>query len=348
MKAFCIRAYRYAQRQLRAMLHSNRYYSWYVVARNRSQAWLAQMNRHYTNESVCIDSAKRKTIIFICNGMIEHGGLADRLRGIVSTYALCKDMEVDFRLLFTSPFPLTDYLLPNLYDWRTDPAEVHFNFQYADRVALEISEESEWQAERQYRYLRRCIERAAKPEVHVCTNAHFSYLRDFHTLFHELFRPAERLEAELAQCQVALGTNYISLSARFIGGLGDFTDTLSCGELPAEHKQRLINSCIEAIKHLHEEHPDQHILVCSDSEHFLRVASSLSYTYTYAGEIHHLDVQATQAGYASYEKTFVDFLLISRATEVCRLDGRWLHSSGFPRMASLIGNRPFRSIPINL
>ena len=53
------------------------------------------------------------------DGKIRHGGLADRLYGILCTYSYCKSCGIDFKLYFVSPFNLSLLLQPNSYDWRT-------------------------------------------------------------------------------------------------------------------------------------------------------------------------------------------------------------------------------------
>ena len=39
--------------------------------------------------------SKDKTVICIYDGKIKNGGLADRLRGIVSVYSICKENKID-------------------------------------------------------------------------------------------------------------------------------------------------------------------------------------------------------------------------------------------------------------
>lgn len=347
MKRLCIRAYRYVQRHIRRMLYSNRYYNWFVFSRRLSKEWKKTIESHYSCNP-CVMVKGKKTVVFLCNGFVEHGGLADRLKGIVSTYAVCKDLGLDFRILFTSPFRLTDYLLPNGYNWQIDEKDVLFDSAVSEVVALEIGEETEWQGRKQYEYLRRHIGKSSASQVHVCTNAHFCYYGDFSALFHELFRPTPRLQSVVTDCISAMAPCYISVSARFIGNLGDFVDTQKADALPQKDRELLLGKCMEQVETLHRLHPECRILVCSDSEKFLNVAETLPYTYIYKGEIRHLDVPADECNYGTFEKTFVDFLLIAGAAEVFRLDTCWTHSSGFPYMASRVGSRPFHSIKFSV
>ena len=73
----------------------------------------------------------------MADGRKSHGGLADRLRGIVSTYEYCLNHRVDFRIHFTSPFNLEDLLLPNEYDWRIGAGEISYNPTFSTPVYID-------------------------------------------------------------------------------------------------------------------------------------------------------------------------------------------------------------------
>lgn len=90
-------------------------------------------------------------------------------------------------------------------------------------------------------------------------------------------------------------------------------------------------------------HPDKRILVNSDSMRFLNEADQLAYTYIVSGTITHIDTECNDAAslYERYEKTILDYLLISNAEHIYRIDGKWLHTSGYPLSASRINDRPF-------
>lgn len=344
---------RFPKRVFRFMLscwqritHANRYYMWYVFSRMLSQAWQKQLESHYTGTAPSPSEVSRKEnkqVIFICNGTLLSGGLADRLKGIISTYILCKEQGWQFKLLFTDPFPLELFLVPNTYDWVISEAEVRYDRTYSTPIALEISEESTYQAHKQKAWLHRQIAKASTPQVHIYTNAMFAYHDDFSTAFNELFRPSERLQQHINSELEALHHSYVSISARFLNVLGDFTDTAESLPLPEQEQHELLNRCLHCIERCHELHPGRLILVNSDSLRFLNEAKALPYVYTVDGTITHLDTECTAASslYERYEKTMLDYLLISTAESIYRIDGKWLHTSGYPLSASKIHNRPF-------
>ncbi|MBQ9639957.1 MAG: hypothetical protein IJV06_00255 [Bacteroidaceae bacterium] len=342
MSNVLVRTHNFIQRNVQRTLLANRYYNWYVFSRDLSRKWEEEMETHYREGRKAVEG--EKAVVFLCNGFVENGGWADRLKGILSTYMVCKEMGVAFRLLFTSPFSLTDYLVPNSYDWRIFPEDVVFEHPHTEVLALEIGDETAYQAQKQYELLRQRIADSEASQIHVCTNAHFCYQADFAALFHELFRPSPRLMGAIGRQLEILGKDYISLSARFINSLGDFADTATGEPLPPRLRERLIGQCMEQIELLHREHPEKRILINSDSVTFLSEAQRIEGTYVVPGHITHLDVAPAEANYQFFEKTFVDFFLIANASAIYRLETLWLRKSGFPYAASKIHRRPFHSI----
>lgn len=330
------------------MLLTNKYYNWYVFSQQLSNALKSQIEPHYTFVNEEHPSTNRKTVVVVHNGWTESGGLADRLRGIVSVYMLCKDKGLDFRILFTHPFPLEMFLVPNQYDWRMPNHQMTYTRPAATPVCLEVGSESYWQAQKQKSFLEKQIDSTDSSQIHVYTNALFAYYEHYGLSFLELFKPSERLQQAIDKELSILGTDFISVSARFMGALGDFEDTMKTGVLPADKKTQLMNACIQQIEALHDEHPQMKVLVNSDSSSFLEQVKKLPYTYAIPGHITHLDVKGKAVTaediYKTYEKTFLDFFMIAHAQSIYRLESRWMRASGFPHAASLIFGRPFHPI----
>lgn len=336
-------------------LMANRYYNWYVFSQKLSTTLRQQIEPHYTSDDETPAKAphpEQKTVVAVHNGWTESGGWADRLRGIVSVYTLCQEEGLNFRIHFTHPFPLDMFLVPNTYDWRMPAAEMTFKRPAATPVCLEVGNESRWQANKQKDFLRRHIKEAPGPQIHIYTNALFAYYEGFSKPFHELFRPSPRLQAAIDRESTRLGGEYVSVSARFLGALGDFKDTVASEELPADQKAALITACLVQVEAIHAQHPDMAVLVNSDSTTFLGQASRLPYTCTIPGHITHLDTTDGQtddeAIYQTFEKTLLDFFMIAQATHIYRLDGCRLRPSGFPYAASLVHSHPFHSLQIHM
>ena len=68
--------------------------------------------------------------IAMVDGESFHGGMCDRFKGMVSLYAYCKCVDLPFRIRYTFPFRLEDYLVPAHYDWTLKDGEYTDNPLY--------------------------------------------------------------------------------------------------------------------------------------------------------------------------------------------------------------------------
>ena len=112
---------------------SNEQHSW-----NKAKALNAQFKKgviipidEYTS-TVPVKQFDGKRVVCIYDGKIKNGGLADRLRGIVSVYEVCKELGIEFKLIFTSPFKLQQFLEPNNVDWRIAEQELNYSTKITD------------------------------------------------------------------------------------------------------------------------------------------------------------------------------------------------------------------------
>ena len=317
------------------------YYEWNIKRIKREKELRAKLLPHYSSDKTQTQFTK-KTIINIFNGNIYQGGLADRLRGIISTYIICKDLSYDYKLYFNNPFNLNDFFTSNIYHWSIDKNSLCMNYDEVEIIILETTTGAHWESQRQEKWLKKRIKNSQKKEIHVYTNAFFSYNYNYSQYFNELFKLSERLKNRYTQLCSQFGT-YISVSARFLDLIGDFKETFGQGELPEEQKKDLINKTLMQINKLHQQYPKMNILVNSDSQIFLNAAKSFSFVIESPGTISHLDTSETSE-YDYNEKTFIDFLLIANATKIYLLKTGKMHRSGYPFAASLLQNKPFQII----
>ena len=347
----------------RSLLHSSRY-RWYVftprVSRETMQPLLCRYGLYAAGGRYMQRNAeqgedkpvarrvlaeqralKSKRVVYLCDGQTIYGGLADRFKGILSLYALCRDLGYDFRIHFVSPCCLEDYLEPADYDWRIAADDLHYD--QAAMLVLENTDDASYQTHMQEKWLRRRLEEGPA-EIHVVTNSNYAYDLDYAALFRTLFRPSAMLEDALQKEQAALGDDYISVSARFLTMLGDFQETAGNTALPADEAEALIKATLAQIEYLHDRHPQSHILVNSDSTRFLRRASVLPYVHVVEGGVAHTDLMETEGAARMHLKLFLDFILISRASRVYLLRTGLMRESGYPYAASRIGGKTFEVV----
>lgn len=321
-------------------LSSNKYCAWFITRIQREKKYKKQLENYYNGTEDNADNA----VYCVYEGAIPSGGLADRLKGIIGVYSVAKKKGIPFKLYFKDPFPLEDFFVPNKYDWTSD--KVCRNKDKVDIIVLDNTQDSRYQIDKQKKYLEKNIIKTEK-QTHVYTNASFSYDLNYAELFGELFKPSDRLQAEINRQKDIIGAGYISISCRFLDLLGDFNETFGYGEaLPESEKKHLLNMIDEVVQKLHTDNPGKKILINSDSVTFLDKYKNTDFAYVIEGNVTHIDAQQSEYSYEKYEKTFLDFMMIANADEIYLIKSSKMHKSGYPFAASKIYNKPFEIINI--
>lgn len=289
----------------------------------------------------------KKQVIAMFDGRKRHGGLADRLRGIATTWLFCRERGLDFRIHFVSPFRLEEYLQPNAYDWRIDPEQISYNIKDARPVYISSSNRY---AERDKAFQRKMAEKFFGEnylQLHSYTNMRFDEER-FGEAFHELFRPQPWLQELIDRELEKLGGagNFIAISTRFMELLGDFNEhrDREAAGLPEAEREALLARCGAELERIHLAHPEERILVTSDSKRFLEYATErFDFVRTLPGRIGHIDVAGADEREV-HTKTFLDFLVLAEAKQHYYLVGGGMYRGNFSRRAAQINNRPFAEV----
>lgn len=286
-----------------------------------------------------VNGGGKKIVIFFIDGKTIHGGLSDRLRGLFSTYYYCLKEGIDFKVFWTYPFNLQDYLEPNKVNWLIEGKAISHN---KNEVAFRFFNSYSLMNNNETSFLK--IMNTKKHEIHVYSNITL-HEEMYHIFFNDLFKPSKMLSDALQYNTDKIGGKYISVSFRFIGILGDFKDTYFKKELGAEEKEKYISKCLDVICRLKTKHPNvPKILVTSDSRVFLEKASSLAYVYIIPGTVVHMD-GVNKNMEQNDLKVFLDMLMISKA-ECCYSYsyGKMFKGTKFANTSALIGNRRFIGI----
>lgn len=280
-------------------------------------------------------------IVYMADGRMPLGGISDRLRGMVSLYNYCKNKNIPFAINFVHPFLLTEYLEPNIYDWRINDELLSyvkgistplFLRPYSTRDDIDTSG-----------YVAKKLSCYGKvKQLHVYSNITLDK-DSFSSSFKELFKPAGDLQNEIDINRSRIGEKYISISFRFMALLGDFKD-LDSKPLAENEKNELIDKCIAAIERVKQENEGiNKVLVTSDSATFISVVTKrLDYVVVMSGEIAHMD---HAKGGKAHMRTFVDMLMIAGAERAyVYATGAMYRNSSFAETAALIGGVPFSKI----
>ena len=280
-------------------------------------------------------------IIFMCDGKLFHGGLTDRLRGILSTFYIAKKLKKKFYINWHSPFPLEKYLIPNSYDWRINQDLIQYDKRIAVPLVFSEFPPQEYKVRNIFSYLLfiKWLSKRGK-DKHIYTNFYLPK-KKFPLLYNELFKPTPYLLSQINYHLKNLGRYYWSFSFRFQNLLGDFKDIIDRPPLNNIEAEKLINRNINELKSIIRNLPKGYkCFVTSDSQIFLnRIKEIDNRIYIIPGNIFHIDLK--KGTEKDWSKLFIDQNLIMRAEKVYLLKTGEMYKSGFAEFAALIGGREY-------
>lgn len=288
-------------------------------------------NQYYTDSP---GKASKGGIICMYDGRIIHGGLTDRLRGLLTTYREAKKRGIPFYILWNSPFELSAYLEPAEVDWRIDESEISYAREEAFPLIIQ---------DLSFFNNRHRLDMALhKPrlQTHVYSNAD-NAIGGYAALFHELFKPSAALQKHVDYHLGKLGSNYHAYTFRFLELLGDFTDFQKdklSGKALEDFEKKVIGEFKSQIDRLDD---DVKILVTSDSRKFLDLAADIDpRIYIVPGEVKNIDLLKGEYPDA-WMKTFIDQQLLMHASHVTLMITGKMYNSGFPRFAAEVGGAQY-------
>jgi len=181
-------------------------------------------------------------------------------------------------------------------------------------------------------------------QFHIYGNSYFAK-DNFHTLFNELFRPTELVKNTVMIHQSAIPSTYESVSLRFRALLGDLEEENS-KPLPPDEQIKLMGKCGDKIEELRNNgyFKTNKILVTSDSKKFLcYIGKRFDFVYSVPGDRVNAEF-ARIKNEEAFVNIFTELLLLSEAEHLTLLVTSDMYESGFPHLASLIGNKPYQVI----
>lgn len=288
------------------------------------------------------ESVKKPMLISMVDDRRQGKGLTDRFKGIISVYALAKAVGVPYRCIYNHPFNLDDFLEPNEYNW----------LPKADELSETVSGVRFKLLRKQHTIKRLLKVLPLKRQVRVYANLDYldeiniKYHKQYEwgTLFKELFKPTKALSDRLQTHLTQLGdSGYIACVFRFQNLLGDFKE-YHVKPLPKPQQQQLIEQNIGMLRKI-AERSTVPVLVTSDSAAFLSEAKKLTNIYTIPGKVVHVD-NVSGAEKEVYMKSFVDFLMLSRARRIYSIGTDIMYRTDFPLYAAKINAIPFERIKI--
>ena len=134
---------------------------------------------------------------------------------------------------------------------------------------------------------------------------------------------------------------YFAIVFRFRQLLGDLKEG---GEiLPEKERNDYIAKAVKCVEREHTKHPDERILVTSDSKTFIQRVSQLPYVYTLPGEVVHMGF-TTDADKMTYLKSFIDYYMLSYAHTVILARDKKMYHSGFALRAAMLNEAEYKEV----
>lgn len=285
-------------------------------------------------------SIARPRIIFCCDGLFSHGGLLDRMKGIISFYEVSKQLGYDFYIYFSDPFQLDEFLEPNVVSWKIPLAEMNFSFfdtkiWYRMNVfdCHSISEIKKATTTNYLVYANVDFLATLHPQ-----NSQQDNERLWRDNFNELFRKTSLLANELVSLPQV---ERLVFHLRFTSLMGDFKDTTQ-KVLNAAAQTLLIQEIRNKMDAIANQYPHQAIYVLSDSYLFLEYIQKKTPYAVLAGQPVHIDfTNKMKASNKTHLKTFSDFFFMVESDTIIMLRLQGMYSSSFSRYAAILGNKRF-------
>ncbi|WP_163407767.1 hypothetical protein [Flavobacterium ajazii] len=282
---------------------------------------------------------KKRQIIVCFDGNVPHGGLVDRLKGIISFYEASKLIDSDFKILFNHPFELESFLVPNQIDWRIKKSEIKYT-PFSTKIFYLINDFNSDPLE--------LIKKTKAKKILIYSNV--DYLSKlckgkneeelnsiWKNSYLELFKPSSYLLKKIDELPKI---ERLVFHTRFTSLMGDFKDTTKI-KLDESRKNNLIQKVLGQIKEISNKYPGLIKYVLSDSKTFLNYIKENTEYITLDGVPHHLENNNNNKEY--HLKTFLDFYFIVKSDIVCFVRIDEMYSSSFSKYASIIGNSKFIS-----
>ncbi|OEK08858.1 hypothetical protein A8C32_00855 [Flavivirga aquatica] len=296
----------------------------------------------YHSKQFSFKTYKGKKRIIICfNGVLPHGGLVDRLKGILSFYEISKILDYDFFIQFNNPFPLDAFLEPNLVPWRIDEAAIKYN-PIGTKLIYAVNN-----------FDANPLEEIKKARAHTfIVYANIDYLKIFYPKknvevletkwrlnFNELFNKTIHLKTKLNNIEK---DKYISFHTRFTSLMGDFKDTTKLVLLDDE-KEALCLKLQKKIKTILSIN-NHKCYAFSDSINFLNKIKQKETVNLVEGSPFHMDNFTKESTLDAHLKTLIDFFMIANSEVVYFIKIDKMYHSSFSKYAAIIGDKPFKMI----
>ncbi|WP_028907738.1 hypothetical protein [Xylanibacter ruminicola] len=276
-------------------------------------------------------------LVFIFDPHRNHPGLLDRLKGVVGSYGIAIENNLDFKILFEPGSSIPNYIEPNKINWKISPSEISHNIfhirltNYYGKGDVQQLKNKTGQYHL-YNYVGHDLRMSNGVK-----NNHELWTRDYNALF----RPTKMLNSCLEEFPHK-PNQYIAVHVRFVNALELQETRYSQRPLCENERLQLMDDCIRSIMILAEQEKSP-ALVFSDSNIFLEECRKRGVN-TLEGNVGHISYHSSED---VVRKALVDLYMISRAKAVYQLNCEHLYKSAFSYYGALIGGKECKRVEIN-
>jgi hypothetical protein len=303
-----------------------------------------RLNRNYTNK---IEVSQLSGIILILDEKFQHGGLVDKMKGIVSGYYLSIISKNNFSIYFSNTQNPLLTILSKSINIITEHDKLSFSKFNASPIL--------W-----YNYVPKSKKYILwrlkyKMQVHLYCNVNI--LPVFSNNISEMAELWSKNFNEIFTFDINSLINYdfnkyqiIGVHLRFMDTFGDFKD-LKASSYTQDYRLSCINWCIDTLLKLFSDFPNYKFLIVSDSKYFLDCCKDLPVISSQKerfiidsdliGHIHLINE------FEIFKKAVSDFVSLSLCNKVFQIRYGFMHNSDFSRYASYINLSDFELIEFN-
>lgn len=288
-------------------------------------------------------TSKKKEIVIVFDGKFQHGGLVDRLKGVVSFYQIAKKIDADFKIYFNNPFELKFFLEPNIYNWTATDCDLKWNpistkmLYFMDDFKsnpYQIIKKSKKKKFIVFANIDYC--KTINPELDIMKQN-----ESWKKHYDELFKKSNYLDAKIASLN--LKSDRIAIHTRFTSILGDFKDVGSKA-VSVDRKNEIINDLKNQITRIEKQNTDKEIYIFSDSISFLNNIKSTTNYNVIDGTPQHIDFdKKNQNNMEKHLKTFIDFYAIANSQKIFLIRTKEMYNSAFSKYAAIVGGNEFNN-----
>lgn len=310
---------------------------------------IIESRRRFSNKGNSLKPSVSSTTIVFSN--CGNGGITDRFKAMVSLFDFCKNNGLEFRISAKKPFDFEYFFQPSEYDWRIDEESLSqaANDNQVFQACLSSGGccgKDEW-AVQQYT-LSKLVGTQRYKYIIIHSSAPYG-LAKFAETFKELFKPTDSLMEKINHHLSYLGS-FISVSFRFVNLLGDSNEkVIGYIEQPEQEKEELLDKCIMTLEGLISGHTDCNILITTDSYNFIQRIKTQGYSNVHfieGGAIHHHIGFTNSIAINEIEKSYTEFMLVSKAQEAFQIQVGKMYESKFPKWAATLNNVPYMIINV--